>query len=136
MPSDYHRSFALEIGNGIPNDRIPYWSATYGRVVPMTEISRFNLKAGAVGGYHYRPENFMRIKPGTGALSENYSYDVTKSALYGLLLNPVAEFTFSRGFGMSLGADCVFSNVQTFFSVNLSFIAGSLRKPIRGASYE
>lgn len=138
VPSDYHRSFALEIGNGIPNDRVSFWSATYGRVLPMTDISRFNLKVGAVGGYHYRPENFARVKPATGVLapSANYNYDVTKRTLYGLLLNPVAEFTFSHGFGMSLGASCMFTNVQTFFSVDLTFIAGSLRKPVRSANYE
>jgi hypothetical protein len=135
VPDDYRGGLSLFNADDRPNDRMTFGSATYGWVLPMTEEIRFNLKGGGFAGVYQYPENFKR-NSGSGFISiKNYTFGTLEDPLYGILINPVAEFAFSNSFGFTLGGSCMFSNVETFYSLDLTIIAGSVREPLKKRRY-
>lgn len=112
-------------GDGRPTQYLGMFAFTYGRMITVSQLLRFNLKAGITTGRYNYADNFQRT---TGWFAASHSYDRIKKPFIGAIVNPTAEFPLSENFGLNIGFTGAINTQKSVWGIEGGILFGRLRE--------
>ena len=134
QPSDYSAGLGELLTFGLigPFETMAGVNFQVGKIYYLN--SRRNTRLNASIGIGYTKlevvENWQ--KTSSGSFGANYTYDLVKSDVASLIINPKFEFPLGRIFGFTISPTAVINTESNYYGVGLGYMIGIIRsKPIR-----
>lgn len=121
---------------------------TFGLFGPFETMGAVNLQVGKI--YYLNSKRNTRLNASIGIgytsvkvaenweentsddFAANYTYDLVKSDVASLIINPKFEFPLGRIFGFTISPTAVINNKSSYYGVGLGYMIGVIRsKPVR-----
>ena len=135
VPSNYHSGNILGKKGSKPYELLIANEVLFGKVYSIDKKAhiRAQLKLGVSYNIFEIPSNFIPKSNDNGwgnigiASSSNYDYEIIKKKKLGLVINPNLEFSFWRGFGVSIAPYVNINSERIAFAGQIAIMAGILR---------
>jgi len=130
-PSDFASGFPnLGFGDEIPRTHINTFGLSFGKILNTKNNSvKFDLHGGILIGGMTTPCNFEpRGSTGWFDFGSNYTYQIKKDIIIGILINPKIDFIISKSFGLTSGICVNLNTSESTIECELGIIFGRLKE--------
>ena len=111
-----------------PYDQIENYQLLVGKIYSLNKKNTIRANVSLGLGYTTirEPGNWQPVNE--GFLTENYTYEYSKSNTVSLIINPKIEFPFTRFYGLTISPMLQINKDRTYFGVGIGQMIGLLRK--------
>jgi len=111
-----------------PYDQIENYQLLVGKIYSLNKKNTIRANVSLGLGYTTirEPGNWQPVNE--GFLTENYTYEYSKSNTVSLIINPKIEFPFTRFYGLTISPMLQINTDRTYFGVGIGQMIGLLRK--------